>query len=131
VPDSRQHDEVGRLQNHFQQMQRALSTRMGELERLTTALHHQSEELAAAYEQAKEANAMKTAFLHHMTNQMTAPVSAIDRSVTMLYHHYQEMEQHEVDHLAVDIQQQGQTVTELLDDLLETAGKAKGFFGEK
>ncbi len=131
VPDSRQHDEVGRLQNHFQQMQRALSTRMGELERLTTALHHQSEELATAYEQAKEANAMKTAFLHHMTNQMTAPVSAINRSVTMLHHHYQEMEQHEVDHLAVDIQQQGQTVTELLDDLLETAGKAKGFFGEK
>ncbi|MBR1389235.1 MAG: HAMP domain-containing protein [Prevotella sp.] len=130
VPDTRQQDEVGRLQNHFQQMQQALATNMGELERLNTTLKERGEVLAEAYEQAKEADRVKMAVLHNMTNQMLPPVSIISDHVEALVSYTPEMDMQEMDQHVSQIQRQGQVVTELLNDLLnasqEKAAKAKG-----
>ena len=121
IPESSQHDEVGRLQNHFVQMQRALATHVGELNRLTATLKEQGEGLAKAKAQAMEADRMKNAFLHNMTNQMSAPVGAIAADVAQLCEHGQEMATGEADRLVDDIQQQGKAVTELLNDLLNVS----------
>lgn len=121
IPDSRQHDEVGRLQYHFQQMQQALAAHVDEMERQTKALHEQGEVLGKAYEQAKEADRVKTAFLHHMTNQMIAPVRAIATQVDRLHEHAQQMEQGEADQLVKDLLKQSETTTELLNDLLNVS----------
>ncbi len=119
IPDSRQQDEVGRLQNHFRQMQSALAANMGELERLSRTLRQQGKVLTDTYEHAKEADRMKTAFLHNMTNQMTEPVKVIQEDVGRLCHHRQDMEPQEARRLADDIRQQGETITRLLDELLK------------
>lgn len=119
IPDSRQQDEVGRLQDHFQQMQKALANNMGELKRLTIKLKEHGEELSTAYEQAKEADRMKTSFLHNMTNQMTTPVNAISKSVELLSQSGEESQQVDKKQLVDDIQQQGKTITDLLNDLLK------------
>ena len=121
VPDTRQQDEVGRLQQHFQAMQQALATNVGELERLTTTLQERGEVLAEAYEQAKEADRVKTAVLHNMTNQMIAPVSAICSSVETLCDQSQEMEVQKTEQVVDDIQRQGHAITELLSNLLEVS----------
>lgn len=115
VPDSRQDDEVGRLQQHFQQMQKALSANMGELKRLTDTLREQGEVLKEAYDQAKEGDRTKTAFLHNMTNQMTTPVNDICNDVKILC----EERGAGNEEIVSDIQQKSKTVTVLLDDLLD------------
>ena len=123
IPDARQQDEVGRLQRHFRQMQQSLAAKMTEMNHLTEALRERGETLASAYEHAKEADRMKTAVLHNMTDQMLAPVNAIAADVEALCHHYQEQNQQECERRADDIQQQGKIVTELLDELLKSERK--------
>lgn len=125
IPESHQQDEIGRLQNHFGQMQQALAIHVSELERLTTTLQERGEVLQAAYEQAKEANNMKTAFLHNMTNQMIPPVNVIETNVNALCANYDKLENHQAGYLVNNIQQQGKAVTELLNSLLSASEQQK------
>ena len=110
IPDSRQQDEVGRLQNHFQQMQQSLSQRIGELYQLTEKLKDDGRRLS----NAKVADRMKTEFMHNMTNQMLEPVVRIEESVKRFETDDEDMARTD----SAIIQKQGATITELLDDLL-------------
>ncbi|MBR1546609.1 MAG: HAMP domain-containing protein [Prevotella sp.] len=123
IPDSQQEDEVGRLQDHFQQMQQALSAHVGELKRLTEDLRSQGEVLTEAYEQVRESDRVKTAFLHNMTNQMTVPVSAIETDVATLCAHCQEMDSQDANQVVAHIEEQGKVVTVLLNELLDASLK--------
>ena len=121
IPESHHSDEIGQLQANFQHMQQSLATRMDELQRLTTDLKERGEVLAKTYEQAKEADRMKTAFLHNMTNQMATPVNAIHSDVKTLSDGYYDLEQQDIDKTVQDILEQGKNVTTLLKDLLEVS----------
>ncbi len=125
IEDCHQDDEVGRLQNHFQQMQQALSKHVGELQHSAATLVNQGHVLKEAYEQAKEADKMKTAFLHNMTNQMIAPINAMSDSVDILCDQNQSQVPIQTKQLVNDIQQQGETITELLNQLLEASRGSK------
>lgn len=125
IPDSRHHDEVGRLQANFRQMQLALSANMGELERLNETLRERGAGLAEAYEQAREADHMKTAVLHNMTNQMLTPVNAISSNVDELCHNSRTLKPAEVQQLVTDILHEGENITDVLNDLLEVNNKKK------
>ena len=119
IPDSRQQDEIGHLQNSFQRMQKSLSIRVGELEQLKTLLQERGEVLRSAYNEVQEADRLKTSFLHHMTDQMIPPVNQIDMDVKTLCDHIHDVEQDEAHRLTDDIQSQGKTLTELLNNLLD------------
>jgi len=118
IPDSRQSDEIGRLQNNFQLMQRSLANHIGELELLTATLQERGEGLRIAYNEAQKADRMKTAFLHNMTNQMIGPADTIDRDVCELSNSIHNMEKWKAKQLANDIQQNGNTIAELLKALI-------------
>ncbi len=120
IPDSRQIDEVGQLQVHFQQMQQALASNVGELERQRDMLRERNEVLRQAYEQAKEANRVKTAVLHNMTDQINVAVGIIASDVSKLHRHYKNLEQEEASRLVGDIELQSQAVTDMLDELLKS-----------
>ena len=124
IPETRRADEIGQLQDHFQQMQQSLTTHISELEQLTNTLHERSEVLRKAYRQAQEADRMKTAFLHNMTNQMTGPSDAINKSVEALCNDFGSIS--EADHEMGIIQQQSKTILDLLDSLIHTAEKEGG-----
>ena len=112
IPDSRHSDELGRLQHNFGLMQKSLAANIGELEQLTTTLQLRGEGLRATYNETKKADRMKTAFLHNMTNHMIEPAYAIDRAV-------EKMRAGKVNQqTANDIQQNGNTIAELLNDLI-------------
>lgn len=130
IPDSQQHDEIGDLQNHFQQMQQSLATNVGELEQLTVTLEKQGKELRAAYEQAQQADHMKTAFLHNMTDQMIGPAAAISHDVDELCDFNSSKSKEETIRLADDIQHQGKTITELLNNLLHVSEEETGKEGD-
>ena len=114
IPDSHQEDEIGRLQDNFQLMQQSLATNIGELHKLTDQLKAHGEDLRAAYQKAQKADRMKTAFLHNMTNQMTAPAEAIVKDVEALCNG----EEHDLMATTTDIEAQGHTIATVLDNLI-------------
>ena len=116
IPDSKREDEIGRLQGNFKLMQLSLATKIGELNKLTTDLKKRGEELSIAYKQAQKADRMKTVFLHNMTNQMLEPSKAIRKDVEALCGNG--LEHNKIVQLSDDIIKNGDTVTDLLKDML-------------
>ena len=104
-------------------MQQSLSAYIGELEQLKTTLQQHGEDLNAAYNQAQKADRMKTAFLHNMTNQMIGPAEAIDRDVSALCN--DKVGNQDISQLSDDIQQKGNTIAELLDNLINISADEK------
>ena len=123
IPDSRQQDEVGRLQRHFQQMQQSLSTRMGEMQQLSDTLKQRGEELQATYEQAQAADRMKTNFLYNMSDQMMAPIGGIYQGVKTISDRGGELSEEDINLLVEEIQKQGEKVTDLLNQLIKDSEK--------
>ena len=115
---SRRRDEVGRLQNHFREMQQSLATRMGEMNQLSATLKERGEELQATYEQAKAAERMKTNFLYNMSDQMMAPVDGIRKRVQTLSNTNGKQTEKDITQLVDGIQQRGEKVTALLNQLI-------------
>ena len=130
IPDTRQNDEIGRLQEHFQQMQRSLATHVGLLQQLNETQKQRGENLSKAYNQAQEADRMKTTFLHNMTNQMMDPAGSIMQSVDHIHDMGNRLEPEETDRLVADIQQQGLAITELLNNMLRTSQDTETKGGE-
>lgn len=121
IPDSHQQDEIGRLQDHFQLMQQSLATNIGELEQLTATLQQRGEELNAAYERARQADRMKTVFLHNMTDQMEEPATTIYNDVQTMCDSSRYLHREEAARLADDIAKQGEAIADLLDSLLRVS----------
>ena len=120
---SRRRDEVGRLQNHFREMQQSLATRMGEMKQLSETLKERGEELQATYEQAQAAERMKTNFLYNMSDQMMSPVDGIRKRVQTISEADKQLTEEETDQLVDDIQQRGDKVTALLNQLIAESEK--------
>ena len=124
IPDSRQNDEIGRLQDNFQKMQKTLAAHIGELDQLTATIKKRGDELRSVYEQAQKADRMKTSFLHNMTNQMIGPAEAIVRDVAALSDNSQDR-QHDTGRLVGDIHSNGNTITDLLKNLINISDDEK------
>jgi methyl-accepting chemotaxis protein len=120
---SRRRDEVGRLQNHFREMQQSLATRMEEMQQLTATLKQRGEELQATYEQAQAAERMKTNFLYNMSDQMMAPVDGIRKRVLTISQADKQLTEEETSQLVDGIQQRGEKVTALLNQLIAESEK--------
>lgn len=119
-------DEIGQLQNHFQQMQQALVANIGELEQLTATLNERGVVLKNAYAQAQEADKMKMAFLHNMSNQMVAPSLEINRRVTDLCNNYQGKSLQDIDKDVNEIKECGKVIVDLLGNLIHAAEDDSG-----
>ena len=65
-----------------------------------------------------EADRVKVAFLHNMSNQMIDPVNAVVDDVDRMCEKSHRLEQQEADRLAADIEQQCKSITTLLNHLL-------------
>jgi methyl-accepting chemotaxis protein len=105
-------------------MQRSLAKNIGELEELTETLRERGEGLRRAYVEAQKADRMKTSFLHNMTNQMIGPAEAIVRDVAALSDNSQDR-QHDTGRLVGDIHSNGNTITDLLKNLINISDDEK------
>ena len=128
---SRRRDEVGRLQNHFREMQQSLATRMGEMKQLSETLKERGEELQATYEQAQAAERMKTNFLYNMSDQMMSPVEGIRKRVQTISNTNGKLTEEETNQLVDGIQQRGEKVTALLNQLIAESEKIEEVKSEK
>jgi signal transduction histidine kinase len=107
-------------------MQQALAAHIGQQEQLSEQLQQRGEELQAAYSQAQEADRMKTAFLHYMTNQLIAPSDVIDKSVTTLCNHFEDINSAEAGRQVDIISHSSEEILRVLDHMLQTAESDKG-----
>jgi len=115
---SRQKDEIGRLQDNFQKMQRSLAKHIDEQEQLTATMQQRGEELRMAYKLSQKADRMKTTFLHNMTNQMLPPAEAIKSDVAALANVDAPKTQQDTLKLVDNIQQNGKTIVDRLKYLI-------------
>lgn len=115
LPCTERNDEIGQLQNRFEQMQLSLQSKVDELNNETVRLHQHGDMLRVAYDKTLETDDMKSSFLNYMTNQMAASAESIDNSVTTLCNNYRDISQQEVGQQVDNIQRKGQTIVELLN----------------
>ena len=118
IPHTWGRDEIGSLQRNFIRMRRAVAAQISELEQLTATIRQRSKELKKAYKQAKKADRMKTAFLHHMSDQMLPPAQAIDKDVESLCGVDKKVKREEPAKLVENIQKNGNTIAMILNQLL-------------
>ena len=121
IPETKREDEIGQLQQHFGLMQQSLASQVSELEHLSETLEERGEVLQKAYKQAQEADRMKTAFLHNMTNQMLIPSETIRQSVQNLCQDLQNISTEEALHEEETIQEQGTTIIQLINNMIKSA----------
>jgi methyl-accepting chemotaxis protein/sigma-B regulation protein RsbU (phosphoserine phosphatase) len=126
IPDIPKQDEIGRLNRHFQNMQQSLVTRVGELQRASDLLKERGEVLQTAYEQAQAGDRMKTNFLYNMSDQMTSPVSDICKCVMTISDRTSELSEEETNRLVDEIQQRGEKITALLNQLITESERIMG-----
>jgi len=131
IPDTLQQDEIGVLQRNFKIMQQALADNLSEQEQLNSQLKARGEVLSDTYRRARQADVMKTAVLHNMSNQMTPPITAINADVAQLCARQREISQEEANSLAANIQENGEKVASLLNELLEQSSKENTGKSEK
>lgn len=116
-------DEIGYLQNTFRQMKQSLASYINRIHQLTELLRQRNEALEQAYEQVKETERVKDAFIQNMTDQMEHPVKAICATVEGFSLRAAGMTQEDFDQTTELIQTNTATIVELLGMLLDMAEK--------
>ena len=124
IPEAHHEHETGRLQNSLKKMQASLATYMAEMQQKREALSWQNTELQAAYSEAQAYETLREKVLFNMTDRMAAPVTKICRSTETFCHDYNSLSKAEMTVLQTDIMQATQTITELLDQLMENPSQS-------
>ena len=93
------------------------------MKQLSETLKERGEELQATYEQAQAAERMKTNFLYNMSDQMMEPVDGIRKRVLTISDPSKQLTEEETDQLVDGIQQRGDKVTALLNQLIAESEK--------
>ena len=111
-------DEVGRLQSQYVKMQHSVAEHMEQLQDLSRKEAANQEALAQTYEKTKEIQKHKAKFFDNMTHQMADVTAEIRYNVDKLCESGTDMEEEETKTVLKNIEKNGQTVTEILNDLL-------------
>lgn len=119
IPDAHHDHEAGRLQKSLKKMQLSLKAYMDEMQQKQATLNAQNAELKAAYDEAKAYEVMKAKFMTAMTAQMTAPVDQVCQNTEEICRDYNSMTAEQMMHLQTDILQGTETITQLLDELMD------------
>jgi K+-sensing histidine kinase KdpD len=106
-------------------MQQSLATRVGEMQHASDLLQERGEVLQAVYEQAQAGDRMKTNFLYNMSDQMVSPFNDIHDGVMTISNRADELSEEETNRLVDEIQQRGEKITALLNQLITESEKIK------
>ncbi len=120
IPDSRQENEIGQLQNSLSKMERSLANYMREMQQKQENLNLQHAKLQEAYSKIQEYDQLKTMFLHQMTNQITCPVDTIYNHTHKICNDYYSLSNEEMEHIQENILAASESITQLLNQLLNT-----------
>lgn len=126
MPDIKRKDEIGFLFRNFKLMKQSLAAHVNELNQLTSTLQNRREIIHEVYAKEQSVDRMKTAILHHVTNQMIAPSQEIERCVNTLHSNYHELSPTEIRYVVDTINKKSDTIIELMANVLDTANDETG-----
>jgi signal transduction histidine kinase len=92
-------DVIGRLQNNFAEMQKALSYQITSLQEVNAATKQMNKELAEANEQVNMAVEKKNEFLKDVTHQIRTPLNIINGFIQVLRDDYDSIPKEEVNNI--------------------------------
>ena len=104
-------------------MQQSLTVRLEEMQHASEILNERAEVLQTAYNQAQAGDRMKMNFLYNMSDQMIEPVDGIRKRVLTICDPSKQLTEEETDQLVDGIQQRGDKVTALLNQLIAESEK--------
>jgi hypothetical protein len=84
-------------------------------------LSEQNEALRVAREKVREADRLKSVFVHNMTDQMERPVVEINTLVNTIYREHAHLKHEEVVSMVSEMSEYTKTVTQLLDKTIEVS----------
>jgi HAMP domain-containing protein len=119
IPDTHHRDETGRLQNSLSRMQQALKAYMTEMKRKQAKLNRQHAQLQATYDEAEAYEKKKANFLRNMTQRMAPHVDDLCQTTDTLCRDYPQLSKTDMDSLQTDIMQGSESITQLLDQLIQ------------
>lgn len=121
IANSLRHDEIGGLQRSFRAMQCSLANYLSEIRQHSQVLKEQTNALRKAREKAREADRLKSSFIHNVTDQMVEPINEIASAVSVIHQNHDSLEQINVPQLTTGIADNTAKVTSLLDKIIEVS----------
>ena len=121
LPVSTRIDEIGNLERDFHTMQKSIVAHIEEINRRSTLLNNQNEALSLARDHALEADRVKNAFLHNMTDQMTSPVKNITKQVAILHEEYSHLRQDKIADITEILDTQTTALVQQLNSMLKVS----------
>lgn len=121
LPVSTRIDEIGNLERDFRTMQKSIVAHIEEINRRSTLLNNQNEALSLARDHALEADRVKNAFLHNMTDQMTSPVKNITKQVAILHEEYSHLRQDKIADITEILDTQTTALVQQLNSMLKVS----------
>ena len=122
MPRSARNDVIGRMQNSFVDMQKAIREHVGTLQRTHQETTECNEMLKEANQMAVQAESKKTAFIQDVLHQVRTPLNIIQGFVQVLRDDYSAIPEGETNRILDTMQHQAITVTRMSQMLVSASG---------
>ena len=115
------YDVIGRLQNNFAEMQKALADHISNLQEVNVATEKMNKELEEASEEARLADEKKNEFLKDVTHQIRTPLNIINGFIQVLRDDYEAIPKEEINNILDTMQTNAVSISRMVNMLLVIA----------
>ena len=125
IETTKRHDVLGRLQNSFAEMQKALSAQICSLQEVNVAAEQTNKELAEASRKARRALEKKNDFLKDITHQLRTPLNIINGFMQVLRDDYKAIPKEEVDSITDTMHNNATSMVRMVNMLLVASSSGR------
>ena len=115
------YDVIGRLQNNFAEMQKALADHISNLQEVNVATEKMNKELEEASEEARLADEKKNEFLKDVTHRIRTPLNIINGFIQVLRDDYEAIPKEEINNILDTMQTNAVSISRMVNMLLVIA----------
>ena len=122
ISTTKRRDVIGRLQNSFAEMHKALAEQISSLQEVNAATEQSNKELAEASKKARRALEKKGEFLKDVTHQLRTPLNIINGFTQVLRDDYKAIPKEEVKSIVETMHNNAVSMVRMVNMLLVASG---------